>query len=102
MKMYDTLSQHLTIKHVTDMFLAMATAARELIESRLTGTSLAAFVSQRRRAGVGWRRLADEINEITGYPVSHQTLTRWFPNAPQRKELRPEPHRFKSHNSIAS
>ena len=102
MKMYDTLSQRLTLKHVSDMFLAMATAARELIESRLTGTSLAAFVSHLRRAGVGWLRLADEINEITGYPVSHQTLTRWFPNAPQRKELRPEPHRFKSHNTMAS
>lgn len=78
----------------------MATAARELIESRLTGVSLTGFVSQRRRAGVGWRLLADEINEITGYPISHATLRRWFPNAPQRKELRPEPHRFKSRDSI--
>ncbi|QMU22537.1 hypothetical protein [Gordonia rubripertincta] len=74
----------------------MATAARELIESRLPGTSLAAFVSQRRRQGVGWRRLAAEVHEITAYPVSHATLRRWFPDAPARKEIGPAPHRFKT------
>ncbi|OZC50554.1 hypothetical protein CH289_16135 [Rhodococcus sp. RS1C4] len=76
----------------------MATAARELIESRLTGTSLAGFVATRRRAGAGWRHIADEVTLITGYPISHSTLRNWFPNAPQRKELRPAPHRFQSKN----
>ncbi|MBB3039417.1 hypothetical protein [Hoyosella altamirensis] len=72
----------------------MATPTRELIELRLPGVSLAAFVSQRRRAGVGWRLLADEVTELTGVTVSFATLRRWFPDAPKRKPLRPTPHRF--------
>lgn len=70
----------------------MATPTRELIETRLPGVSLAALVAQRRKAGIGWRRLADEVLEITGYPVSHATLRRWFPNAP--KPSPPAPHRY--------
>ena len=57
----------------------MATPTRELIELRLTGQSLAAYVAKKRRAGWGWRRIADGIYEDSGVPVSHTTVSRWFP-----------------------
>lgn len=56
----------------------MATPTRELIELRLTGQSLAAYVAKKRRAGRGWRRIADDLYEDSGVPVSHTTIARWF------------------------
>ena len=57
----------------------MATPTRELIELRLTGQSLAAYVARKRRAGWGWRRIADDLYETSGVAVSHTTIARWFP-----------------------
>lgn len=57
----------------------MATPTRELIELRLTGQSLAAYVARKRRAGQGWRRIADDIYADSGVAVSHTTVARWFP-----------------------
>ena len=57
----------------------MATPTRELIELRLTGQSLAAYVAKKRRAGQGWRRIADDLYGDSGVAVSHTTIARWFP-----------------------
>ncbi|WP_097212020.1 MULTISPECIES: hypothetical protein [unclassified Rhodococcus (in: high G+C Gram-positive bacteria)] len=71
----------------------MPTPTRELIELRLpAGMNLSGFVAQRRRSGAGWRLMADEVLEATGVFVSHQTLRRWFPDAPPRRQLKPAPH----------
>lgn len=58
---------------------AVATAMRELLEHRLTGRSLASYVAVKRKQGIGWRRLADQLHSDTGVAVSHATLRRWFP-----------------------
>lgn len=29
---------------------------------------------------MGWRRIADNVYEDSGVPVSHTTIARWFPN----------------------
>lgn len=47
-----------------------------LIERRLDGT-LADFVAAR-RAKHSWRAMAAELTQKTGYPVSWNTLRRWF------------------------
>ena len=55
------------------------TPTQELIEIRMpAGQTLAGLVLQRRKAGVGWRRIADEIGNTTGVVVSHATIQRWF------------------------
>jgi len=59
----------------------MATATRELIEIKFPpGKTLAGLVSTRRRQGIGWRRIADEVTDTTGVPVSFATIRRWFPD----------------------
>lgn len=69
----------MTRKYVGDMFACMATAQHDLIETRLPpGESLRAFVSRRRRSGLGWRAIANQLNDITGVYTSHTTLRRWF------------------------
>lgn len=58
----------------------MATAMRELLEHRLpAGQSLPSYVATKRKQGLGWRRLADQLHSDTGVAVSHATLRRWFP-----------------------
>lgn len=58
----------------------MPTATRELLELKLPpGRTLAAYVAAKRRNGIGWRRLADELYADTGVLVSFTTLRRWFP-----------------------
>lgn len=55
------------------------TPTQELIEIRMpAGQTLAGLVLQRRKAGIGWRRIADEIGNSTGVIVSHATVKRWF------------------------
>lgn len=59
----------------------MATAMRELLEHRLpAGRSLASYITLRRKQGIGWRRIADDLHTDTGVAVSHATLRRWFPD----------------------
>ncbi|CCW09874.1 hypothetical protein [Rhodococcus aetherivorans] len=48
------------------------------------GRTLAAYVATKRKQGLGWRRLADEIVTDTGVPVSFTTLKRWFPEKQTR------------------
>jgi hypothetical protein len=47
-----------------------------LIEERLDGT-LAEFIAAR-WPGSGWRKIADEITELTQITVSYATLRLWF------------------------
>lgn len=47
-----------------------------LIERKLDGT-LADFVAARVVAK-SWTAMAAELQELTGYKVSHETLRRWF------------------------
>ncbi|WGH20068.1 helix-turn-helix DNA binding domain protein [Gordonia phage Tarzan] len=57
----------------------MATAQHELIEHHLPpGMSLRRYVATKRRAGLGWRALADALAADTGVHISHTTLRRWF------------------------
>lgn len=65
----------------------VATAMRELLEHRLpAGRSLASYVATRRKQGVGWRRIADQLHSDTGVAVSHATLRRWFPDKTGRAQ----------------
>lgn len=58
----------------------MATALRDLVEVQLPkGQTLTQFVGIRRRRGLGWRRIANEIADTTGVVVSEATLRNWFP-----------------------
>ena len=59
----------------------MSTAQHELIDAKLPpGTTLRVLVSHRRRSGVGWRAISNEVRDSTGVFVSHTTLRRWFPD----------------------
>jgi hypothetical protein len=53
------------------------------LERHLTGTTLAAYVAQRRASGTGWRALATDLTEATGVEVSHEALRSWFDSAPE-------------------
>ncbi len=55
----------------------MQTVTYELLEQRL-GRSLDAYVSERRAAGVGWRKIATALADDTGRAVSYETLRAWF------------------------
>lgn len=60
---------------------------RELLEHRLpAGRSLAAYVATKRKQGIGWRRIADQLHSDTGVAVSHATLRRWFPDKVVRSQ----------------
>lgn len=62
--------------------LCMATATHHLIEHQLKGTSLRGLVFTRRRAGVSWQAIANEVRDLTGVIVSRVTLRNWYPDAP--------------------
>jgi len=63
----------------------MATAMRELVELKLPpGRTLASYVAVKRRQGIGWRRIADDLHRDTGVMVSFATLRRWFPERQTR------------------
>lgn len=62
--------------------LCMATATHHLIEHQLKGTSLRGLVFTRRRAGVSWQAIANEVRDLTGVIVSRETLRNWYPDAP--------------------
>lgn len=55
------------------------TPTHQLIESRLGGRrSLARFVAERRKRGLGWRAIAHDVCAETGIAVSHEALRSWF------------------------
>lgn len=55
----------------------MPTPTRLLIETRL-GRPLDDYVSERLKAGDGWRRIASDLRYRTDISVSHETLRSWF------------------------
>lgn len=54
------------------------TSLQSLIEERLIGVSLAEFVATRYAARRSWDDMADELSDLTGVPVSRESLRRWY------------------------
>lgn len=78
MRLFDLLQSFFMLGHD----LCMATATHHLIEHQLKGTSLRGLVFTRRRAGVSWQAIANEVRDLTGVIVSRETLRNWYPDAP--------------------
>ncbi|MDO5535360.1 MAG: hypothetical protein Q4F65_12005 [Propionibacteriaceae bacterium] len=55
----------------------MATPKRLLLEHLYDG-DLAAEVARRTEAGQSWRDIANHIAEVTGQPVSYETVRTWY------------------------
>jgi hypothetical protein len=58
------------------------TPLRELVEAKL-GRDVCEWIAERRKADpkIGWRTLADELEELTGRRVAHMSLVHWCPQA---------------------
>lgn len=49
-----------------------------LVEAAL-GRDLETFVRRSRLRGIGWRTIAKDLEAVTSWKVSHETLRGWFP-----------------------
>lgn len=52
--------------------------ATQALLGRTLGVPLDQFVATRRKVGMSWQRIADELNERNGTTISGETLRRWF------------------------
>lgn len=59
------------------------TPLAQLVEHKL-GRNLAKWVAARQKAGIGWRRIAQELHAETGVLISHESLRTWFTQQKQR------------------
>lgn len=62
--------------------LTPVTPLRKLLDIRLDG--LDDFVTARRNVGKSWRVIANDIRDLTGIDVAHETLRSWYDDADNR------------------
>lgn len=58
--------------------MANGTHLQQLIQAKLGTRDLSQYVRIRYAEGLGWRRIAADLERDTGLLVSHEALRTWF------------------------